>query len=429
MESRESICKKWLADALSYEALAAFDDKPLMLTLLKSATRKIMQVAKHVGVSTTLSGESIEEATDFYSRILLVVIAVRVCTGLEKRFKYYVNQDQNSLETLLEILEAHSSLFESSAEVYHSMWFATLKELLFKCKEQSKSPTIILDQFKSRLSHEERKSCSDVTQKQIKENYVTYADFMLEQLAFLNTKIRKPFLSQIKSRLGPTETPNLSPDVEDKLIEHKNKINSCMKKWACEDKDGQPVSQTEIIDSKNPTTSKPPKVNKRFNQKMSRMWSVELDSYIVIGVYKFGLGKWSAIKEQYPFPKDKSTVQIKDRWRTMARNHLVEVDQENNIQKLHQYFKDYITTEKDGGTLKLYHCLEQPKIVDENQVSPAVDLVDCVSQQLTSKTDQDFQSPRIKSTGKRKFRHGANTKTKMAKKHFRRIFFEEDDSS
>ncbi|XP_028810787.1 telomeric repeat binding factor a isoform X2 [Denticeps clupeoides] len=58
-----------------------------------------------------------------------------------------------------------------------------------------------------------------------------------------------------------------------------------------------------------------------YNKGRKRKWTDEESEWVKQGVGKFGEGKWEKIRNSYPF-KDRTAVNIKDRWRTMKKNQI-----------------------------------------------------------------------------------------------------------
>ncbi|NXS13622.1 TERF2 factor, partial [Neodrepanis coruscans] len=47
-------------------------------------------------------------------------------------------------------------------------------------------------------------------------------------------------------------------------------------------------------------------------------WTIEESEWIKEGVKKYGEGRWKSICQKYPF-QNRTSVMIKDRWRTMKK--------------------------------------------------------------------------------------------------------------
>ncbi|KAJ8379039.1 hypothetical protein AAFF_G00231300 [Aldrovandia affinis] len=52
------------------------------------------------------------------------------------------------------------------------------------------------------------------------------------------------------------------------------------------------------------------------------MWTVEESEWVRQGVTKYGEGNWVMIKKHFPFV-GRTSVNIKDRWRTMKKLKMV----------------------------------------------------------------------------------------------------------
>ncbi|KFZ60133.1 Telomeric repeat-binding factor 2, partial [Antrostomus carolinensis] len=53
-------------------------------------------------------------------------------------------------------------------------------------------------------------------------------------------------------------------------------------------------------------------------QSLTQKWTIQESEWIKEGVKKFGEGRWKAICQKYPF-QNRTSVMIKDRWRTMKK--------------------------------------------------------------------------------------------------------------
>ncbi|XP_076817274.1 uncharacterized protein LOC143462858 isoform X1 [Clavelina lepadiformis] len=119
------------------------------------------------------------------------------------------------------------------------------------------------------------------------------------------------------------KTPMLSPVVviADKIGEDMKNINSPI------------VSESSSVPILNPSTP----TAKR------RKWSEEADGYIICGVDNIGLSKWAMIQKAFPFDAYVTGIRIKDRWRSLLKLGLVELDDEKSISFVDKSLMPWVT--------------------------------------------------------------------------------------
>lgn len=59
-----------------------------------------------------------------------------------------------------------------------------------------------------------------------------------------------------------------------------------------------------------------------FTVFLLQKWTDEESEWVKKGVARYGEGRWGKIKNAFPF-KDRTAVNIKDRWRTMLKLKMV----------------------------------------------------------------------------------------------------------
>ena len=148
-----------------------------------------------------------------------------------------------------------------------------------------------------------------------------------------------PFLNtgkHIKDRWRTLLKNNLVKLNSEKLID---KVDVRYDKYLklAQNKCKQSVNISSQCKQNSKTFSTPKKVKSILGNR--KCWSDEEDAYIIAGVSSFGIGSWAKIKSTFPFSSKRSAVNIKDRWRTMLKRKLVEVNKKGKVVKYSNHLK------------------------------------------------------------------------------------------
>lgn len=388
-------------------------------------------------------------------RTVLICIAVRICTITQSDFEFALPKNATKLEGILYLIKGMLKLgFVDCSETILEMQCLTVFLMVqqFESAQEMDKVNLVMAEYEKDLQD------ARMLLKEMKEadcqgtQYMCYIQTMLKKIAVVNSTLGKPFIIQLADRVNEHRLLGQSKCVSKKSAQHfstaikalQATISKQCKK--CPGMDpasvgGSGVMKSVIQSEKNPvqklnvpstssdvvqTTSLCPvgnacvdnqAINNDENESLSglsvsntessstnfsRRWSPQLDSYIIAGVKKFGNGEWCKIHHNFPFPADKDNRHIKDRWRTMLKNKLVEIDSSCKVVDFNNIYTPHIESANN---------LLQKCAVRENDVaSPGPSSVFAVHKQ-----------PVVASVGVSK---GKVVKRRLAKKkHYRKVFF------
>ena len=242
-------------------------------------------------------------------------------------------------------------------------FLSAVLEIIHDLHSQLKKPFLVKVQEKL-VSHH-KNTDEDVTMAQLSQVQNVWDQFKVnlascDHLVDANVGKKRQLNSDaslINVNVADASPVDTAHSEESNLVNDKDHDMNPVKKKQCEDSASCPDPKRAAVDVglqngtasvENPGASansflaskgKNPPGNKSPPR---RVWSKIHDAYIILGVEKYGVGSWSQIQKEFPFPSLNTGTHIKDRWRTLVRKGYIELHSDKTIKKINSSFNRHL---------------------------------------------------------------------------------------